>query len=73
LVADASFGNTSSICDDLLEAPVTGELKDARNSLAVDWSDLSPARQWRRALGAAAFEADPRWKCWLSRGTPASV
>jgi hypothetical protein len=67
LVADVSFGNTSSICDDLLEASVPGELKDARNSLAVDWSDLSaspgPARQWRRALGAAAFEADPRWKC----------
>ncbi len=30
----------TGICDDLLEASVPGEFKDASRSLAVDWTDL---------------------------------
>ena len=49
LVADAAgkeepdglpSGRLQHICDDLLEAPVPEEFKDASTSLAVDWTDL---------------------------------
>jgi hypothetical protein len=33
-------GPLQGICDDLLEASVPGEFKDASTSLAVDWTDL---------------------------------
>src|SRR5204863_6839691 len=33
-------GRLQGICDDLLEASVPGEFKDASRSLAVDWTDL---------------------------------
>ena len=33
-------GDLAGICDDLLEASVPEELKDASASLAVDWTDL---------------------------------
>jgi hypothetical protein len=33
-------GRLQGICDDLLEASVPGQFKDASRSLAVDWTDL---------------------------------
>ena len=53
----------AGICDDLLEASVPGEFKDASASLAVDWTDLEsfsrpppakggPPRRPRGVLGA---------------------
>ena len=33
-------GRLQRVCDDLLEASVPGEFKDASRSLAVDWTDL---------------------------------
>jgi hypothetical protein len=33
-------GRLQAICDDLLEASVPGEFKDASRALAVDWTDL---------------------------------
>ncbi len=43
-----------AICDDLLEASVPEEFKDASRSLAVDWTDLESFSGPRRAAPATA-------------------
>ena len=57
-------GPLQRVCDDLLEASIPEEFKDASTSLAVDWTDLktattaSPARpSWARS---AARSGPPR-------------
>jgi hypothetical protein len=42
------------ICDDLLEASIPGQFKDASTSLAVDWTDLESFSRPRRAEPATA-------------------
>ena len=47
-------GPQQAACDDLLEASVPGQLKDASRSLAVDWTDLESFSRPRRAAPATA-------------------
>jgi hypothetical protein len=47
------------ICDDLLEASVPAEFKDASTSLAVDWTGLESVSRPRRAAPATAPTPKP--------------
>jgi hypothetical protein len=50
-------GRLQGTCDDLLEASVPEEFKDASSSLAVDWTDLESFSRPRPARGGPC--ADP--------------
>jgi hypothetical protein len=47
------------ICDDLLEASIPGQFKDASTSLAVDWTDVEPSPGPRPAAPATAPTPKP--------------
>jgi hypothetical protein len=48
-------------CDDLLEASVPGELKDASTSLAVDWTDLESFSRPPPAKGGPCADPEASW------------
>jgi hypothetical protein len=70
LVADAlakrgpdglSSGPLQRICDDLLEASVPEEFKDASRSLAVDWTDLESFSRPPPAKGGNCADPEASW------------
>jgi hypothetical protein len=50
-----------AICDDLLEASVPQEFKDASTSLAVDWTDLESFSRPRPAKGGDCADPEASW------------
>ncbi len=54
-------GRLQSICDDLLEASVPEELKDASSSLAVDWTDLESFSRPPPARGGPCADPEAWW------------
>src|SRR6266851_4304537 len=48
-------------CDDLLEASVPGEFKDASTSLAVDWTDLESFSRPPPARGGDCADPEASW------------
>ena len=65
LAKDASDGRPSalltSICDDLLEASIPPEYKDASTALAVDWTDLETFSRPPPAKGGACADPEASW------------
>ena len=70
LVADALAGDEPDglpsgrlqrICDDLLEASVPEEFKDASTSLAVDWTDLETFSRPPPAKGGECADPEASW------------
>jgi hypothetical protein len=70
LVADAvakdepdglSSGTLARICDDLLEASIPGQFKDASTSLAVDWTDLESFSRPPPAKGGDCADPEASW------------
>ena len=70
LVADAAgkdqpdglpSGQLQGICDDLLEASVPGQFKDASTSLAVDWTDLESFSRPPPARGGGCADPEASW------------
>jgi hypothetical protein len=51
----------AGICDDLLEASVPEELKDASDSLAVDWTDLDSFSRPPPARGGPCADPEASW------------
>ena len=51
----------AGICDDLLEASVPGEFKDASASLAVDWTDLESFSRPPPAKGGPRADPEAFW------------
>ena len=51
----------TGICDDLLEASVPGEFKDASRSLAVDWTDLETFSRPAPASGGDCADPEASW------------
>ena len=49
------------ICDDLLEASVPGQFKDASSSLAVDWTDLDSFSRPPPARGGPCADPEAWW------------
>ena len=50
-----------AICDDLLEASIPDDLKDASTSLAVDWSDLETFSRPPPAKGGPCANPEASW------------
>ena len=50
-----------AICDDLLEASIPDELKDASTSLAVDWTDLESFSRPPPAKGGPCADPEASW------------
>ena len=50
-----------AVCDDLLEASVPEEFKDASTSLAVDWSDLESFSRPPPARGGPCADPEASW------------
>jgi hypothetical protein len=50
-----------AICDDLLEASVPGQFKDASASLAVDWTDLETFSRPPPARGGPCADPEASW------------
>src|ERR1019366_6222032 len=50
-----------AICDDLLEASIPDDLKDASTSLAVDWSDLETFSRPPHAEGGPCADPGASW------------
>ncbi len=50
-----------AVCDDLLEASVPGEFKDASTSLAVDWTDMESFSRPPPARGADCADPEASW------------
>ena len=48
-------------CDDLLEASIPGEFKDASTSLAVDWTDLESFSRPPPAKGGPCADPEASW------------
>jgi len=48
-------------CDDLLEASIPGQLKDASTSLAVDWTDLESFSRPPPARGGDCADPEASW------------
>jgi hypothetical protein len=48
-------------CDDLLEASVPGQFKDASTSLAVDWTDLESFSRPPPARGGSCADPEASW------------
>ena len=70
LVADALAGDQpgglpsqalQAVCDDLLEASVPEQLKDASTSLAVDWTDLDSFSRPPPAKGGPCADPEASW------------
>jgi hypothetical protein len=51
----------AAICDDLLEASIPDEYKQASSSLAVDWSDLETFSRPPPARGGACADPEASW------------
>jgi hypothetical protein len=51
----------AGICDDLLEASVPGQFKDASRSLAVDWTDLESFSRPPPAKGGDCADPEASW------------
>jgi hypothetical protein len=54
-------GPLQRICDDLLEASVPAEFKDASRSLAVDWTDLESFSRPPPAKGGDCADPEASW------------
>ena len=54
-------GPLQRICDDLLEASVPAEFKDASRSLAVDWTDLESFSRPPPARGGDCADPEASW------------
>jgi hypothetical protein len=54
-------GPLQRICDDLLEASVPAEFKDASRSLAVDWTDLESFSRPPPAKGGHCADPEASW------------
>jgi hypothetical protein len=54
-------GRLQGICDDLLEASVPQEFKDASRSLAVDWTDLESFSRPPPARGGECADPEASW------------
>ena len=54
-------GPLQSICDDLLEASIPGEFKDASTALAVDWTDLESFSRPPPARGGPCADPEASW------------
>ena len=54
-------GRLQRICDDLLEASVPKEFKDASTSLAVDWTDLESFSRPPPAKGGCCADPEASW------------
>jgi hypothetical protein len=54
-------GPLQGICDDLLEASIPGQFKDASTSLAVDWTDLESFSRPRPARGGPCADPEASW------------
>jgi hypothetical protein len=54
-------GRLQGICDDLLEASVPEEFKDASSSLAVDWTDLESFSRPPPARGGPCADPEASW------------
>ncbi len=54
-------GDLAVICDDLLEASVPGQLKDASTSLAADWTDLESFSRPPPAKGGPCADPEASW------------
>jgi hypothetical protein len=54
-------GQLQHICDDLLEASVPEEFKDASSSLAVDWTDLDSFSRPPPARGGPCADPEAWW------------
>ena len=50
-----------AVCDDLLEASVPGEFKDASTSLAVDWTDMESFSRPPPARGGDCADPEASW------------
>ena len=50
-----------AVCDDLLEASIPGEFKDASTSLAVDWTDLESFSRPPPARGGDCADSEASW------------
>ncbi len=54
-------GPLQGICDDLLEASISGQFKDASTSLAVDWTDLESFSRPPPARGGPCAGPEASW------------
>jgi hypothetical protein len=54
-------GQLQRICDDLLEASIPGQHKDASRSLAVDWTDLESFSRPPPARGGECADPEASW------------
>ena len=54
-------GPLQGICDDLLEASIPGQFKDASTSLAVDWTDLVSFSRPPPARGGPCADPEASW------------
>jgi hypothetical protein len=54
-------GPLQGICDDLLEASIPGQFKDASTSLAVDWTDLESFSRPPPARGGPCADPEASW------------
>jgi hypothetical protein len=54
-------GPLQRVCDDLLEASVPSEFKDASTSLAVDWTDLESFSRPPPARGGKCADPEASW------------
>jgi hypothetical protein len=54
-------GDVAGICDDLLEASVPAQFKDASASLAVDWTDLESFSRPPPAKGGECADPEASW------------
>ncbi len=50
-----------AVCDDLLEASIPGQFKDASTSLAVDWTDLESFARPPPARGGDCADPEASW------------
>ena len=51
----------TGICDDLLEASIPGEFRDASRSLAVDWTDMESFSRPPPARGGECADPEASW------------
>src|ERR1035441_9504292 len=54
-------GPLQGICDDLLEASIPAQFKDASTSLAVDWTDLESFSRPPPARGGPCADPEASW------------
>ena len=54
-------GPLQGICDDLLEASIPGQFKEASTSLAVDWTDLESFSRPPPARGGPCADPEASW------------